>query len=194
MSIGTNATDGQMPAIVKLGNDVASSLREKFLDRTLRCTEREESTLHLYGKSIKYGANGPRIHVRDLVPGVNPGILTLQLITEPTRGYVLTGTCICCDKCPIVLLSISNLDAQYDPFAITQRVAPGREMRISSPVWKVVEGPAVSIRVDDPTSIEFPVVRPRCFSIGCDSAGSMLKCGGCLLTTYCSKVGMGWET
>lgn len=179
------------------GNDLGAEFREKCLDPTItykdcggfrECDCGVAPTLPLYGKSVKYGADGPRLHVQELAEGMNPGLLTLRILSEPNRidtMFFCSG--YCCDACSAVMLEIHNLDLVYHPIAISQRLAPGREIHISSPVLDIEKRNLV--RVADPTAVEFAMVRPRCFSIGCDSAGPMLWCGGCrTVASYCGKV------
>lgn len=194
MACRTDAMEKLIQTAREGGNASAvADAREKNIIG-IKCRGSDEdraSRLSLLGKSVKYGADGPRLHVRGLKPGApNPGLLTLQVLCEPTRAHcqVFSGICSGCDSCPPVLVEVWNLDAIYDPFATSQRLAPGREIHISSPVYTGSERGRFIVRVDDPHSIEFPVVRPRCFAIGCEGAGPMLRCTGCRLVSYCGRV------
>lgn len=97
------------------------------------------SPLPREGRSVKYGPDGPRIHAGKLKLGVNPGVLTVTIVTEPCTGGICTSVttfCSSCDECPLpVLLEICHLDEVYDPLAISQRLATGRELRIHSPLY-----------------------------------------------------------
>lgn len=90
----------------------------------------------------------------------------------------------CCSECDPKAVYIYNLDTVLDPMQISERLAPGREVKIANPVLDADD----DVRVEDPASLIFPVVRPRCFVLGCESEGPMLKCSRCHLITYCTKV------
>jgi hypothetical protein len=42
--------------------------------------------------------------------------------------------------------------------------------------------------VDDPSSLWFESVEPRCFLLQCGYRGPMKKCARCQMITYCCKV------
>lgn len=168
--------------------------REKYIEPRA-ALEHTNPTLSQVGKSEKLDVStASRIHVRDLKPGVNKGALHLPRILEPARVVDILVQAFCCDECaePMLVCISQNIDAIWNPVQILERIAPGRGVIISNPVLSIIVHGGreqAGVLVSDPTTLEFPaVVGPRCFRLGCDSAGAMVKCGGCRLNTYCGKV------
>lgn len=181
---------------------VISDHREKYVDPMATARMRLPNTAETLSWQVDtspsgYDApTGSRIHARDLKLGVNTGFLRLQRVLEPIRSASLEVDLVygfCCTDCsdPFTQLMCISSDAIFTPLQISERFAPGREIIISNPVFVTAEHDGASVNmveITNPTTLAFPAVRPRCFSIGCESAGPMLKCGGCVCTTYCSKV------
>lgn len=163
-------------------NEQAATTRERYLELHVGMHD-NESTPNFVPNEPASHEGLAQIHVRNLKQGINHGVLTLHML-EFVRRIECHTVGFCCSDCVPAEVYIHNLDAVYDPMQISERLAPGRIIKIIDPVLDEDE----DVRVDDPVaSLIFPVVRPRCFKLGCESAG-LLKCSRCKLITYCSKV------
>lgn len=173
----------------------ADEVRELFFDKK-QVLKQDVVDLSMVGKTEK--CTGPRLHARDLKLGDNKGVFHLHRIVEPIRQLEFEVVGWCCDaaecmrKTPLCVSVSVNIDAIFNPMEISERLAPGRDIIIRNPVVTEFEQrdgvTSRGVLVEDPLSLEFPVVRERCFRLGCESAGPIQKCGHCKLKTYCTRV------
>jgi hypothetical protein len=115
-----------------------------------------------------------------------PGLLQLKIVTEcvwqgaPVKCYATdTAGSVC-------RLEVFNVLLGHTPWAALNAFAPGQSIGLLNPTVTADDG-TCEIRVvcRDPCQVQLPEHgRKRCWSLGCDAAGT-LCCTKCRLINYC---------
>ena len=133
----------------------------------------------------------------ELQMGENKGrFLRAKIASEVSRAVGITFAASPLSGDPrdgVMTIALYNIEILFSPTSIARRLAIGREITIYNPFVKQFNSGEIGVRVDDPTTLEFAVVEPRCFNPGCEKKG-VSKCSRCKLVTcmfvFCARVGV----
>lgn len=106
------------------------------------------------------------LKLSDIKPGKPPGILKCRIASEPAHRVGWGLHVVAPDSDPqqgMLMFALYNLDILWSPLQISQRLAIGREIIVRNPFGKTFADESFGVRVDDPSTLEFLIVQPRCF-------------------------------